>query len=275
VDLAFLMDPKFKPPVHYDPNAVKKMRKIFVPVDKYPDYNFIGLIIGPRGNTQKRMEKETGCKISIRGKGSAKDGKNKKPSPGDDEDLHVMIMGTNDASVAKAAKMITDLLVPIDEDKNEIKRGQLRELAEINGTLVNRTWNGASAMDLSYKQANVRCAICGDKSHPTSDCQLRGGNLPSGMNELSGKSRLELEYEQFLMEIGENSPSQGNTASQNPDDVFAEFQAAISSIPNPNTNTNGNSTANHPWNDPNQGWNQQQQSVYGAVPPPPPSFYNQ
>jgi len=31
------------------------------------------------------MEKETGCKISIRGKGSVKDGKNKKPSPGDDE----------------------------------------------------------------------------------------------------------------------------------------------------------------------------------------------
>ena len=38
-------------------------------------YNFIGLIIGPRGSTQKRLEKETNTKIAIRGKGSVKDGK--------------------------------------------------------------------------------------------------------------------------------------------------------------------------------------------------------
>ena len=53
----------------------KKLRKITIPQERFPEYNFIGLIIGPRGNTQKRMERETGCKISIRGKGSAKDGK--------------------------------------------------------------------------------------------------------------------------------------------------------------------------------------------------------
>lgn len=32
-------------------------------------YNFIGLIIGPRGNTQKRMQSETNTKIAIRGRG--------------------------------------------------------------------------------------------------------------------------------------------------------------------------------------------------------------
>lgn len=30
-------------------------RKLIVPVDKYPGYNFFGAIIGPRGNAQKRM----------------------------------------------------------------------------------------------------------------------------------------------------------------------------------------------------------------------------
>ena len=39
--------------------------------------NFIGLIIGPRGNTLKKMERETGAKIMIRGKGSVKEGKGK------------------------------------------------------------------------------------------------------------------------------------------------------------------------------------------------------
>jgi splicing factor 1 len=52
----------------------KKVSRIDIPTEKYPGYNFIGLIIGPRGNTQKRMEKETKCKISIRGKGSSKKG---------------------------------------------------------------------------------------------------------------------------------------------------------------------------------------------------------
>ena len=34
--------------------------------------NFIGAILGPRGMNQKKMEQETGTKISVRGKGSEK-----------------------------------------------------------------------------------------------------------------------------------------------------------------------------------------------------------
>ena len=52
----------------------KKSRKVFIPYKKYPGYNFIGLIIGPRGNTQKRMQQETNCRIAIRGRGSVKEG---------------------------------------------------------------------------------------------------------------------------------------------------------------------------------------------------------
>ncbi len=50
----------------------KKTRKLYIPIKKYPEYNFIGLIIGPRGITQKNMERETGAKIAIRGRGSVK-----------------------------------------------------------------------------------------------------------------------------------------------------------------------------------------------------------
>lgn len=48
--------PTFRPPPDYKPQ--KKSRKIFIPEKEFPGYNFIGLIIGPRGNTQKRMQKE-------------------------------------------------------------------------------------------------------------------------------------------------------------------------------------------------------------------------
>ena len=48
----------------------KIQRKLYIPQKEYPSYNFIGLIIGPRGNTHRRMESETNCKIAIRGRGS-------------------------------------------------------------------------------------------------------------------------------------------------------------------------------------------------------------
>lgn len=39
-------------------------KKISVPQATYPDYNFVGRILGPRGLTLKQIEQETGCKVS-------------------------------------------------------------------------------------------------------------------------------------------------------------------------------------------------------------------
>jgi KH domain len=36
-------------------------------------FNFVGRILGPRGNSLKRVEASTGCRVFIRGKGSIKD----------------------------------------------------------------------------------------------------------------------------------------------------------------------------------------------------------
>uniref|UniRef100_A0A8R1IS12 KH_dom_type_1 domain-containing protein n=1 Tax=Caenorhabditis japonica TaxID=281687 RepID=A0A8R1IS12_CAEJA len=38
---------------------------LMVPVKKYPKYNFVGRILGPRGMTVKQLERETGCKIFV------------------------------------------------------------------------------------------------------------------------------------------------------------------------------------------------------------------
>ncbi|RWW00664.1 hypothetical protein BHE74_00035018 [Ensete ventricosum] len=37
------------------------------------EFNFIGRLLGPRGNSLKRVEASTGCRVYIRGKGSIKD----------------------------------------------------------------------------------------------------------------------------------------------------------------------------------------------------------
>lgn len=55
-------NPSYKPPADYRPE--KKYRKLRIPIDEYPGYNFIGLIIGPRGNTQKRMERVACCVVA-------------------------------------------------------------------------------------------------------------------------------------------------------------------------------------------------------------------
>lgn len=75
--------------------------QVFIPQKDYPGYNFIGLIIGPRGNTQKRMQKETNTKIAIRGKGSVKEGASRDPKYdyGEDEELHVLITGDKQEDV--------------------------------------------------------------------------------------------------------------------------------------------------------------------------------
>ena len=61
------LNPAFSTPLDMMRN--KPVRKIPIPANQLPNQSFIGLIIGPRGNTQKRMEQETNCKISIKGKG--------------------------------------------------------------------------------------------------------------------------------------------------------------------------------------------------------------
>ena len=169
--------------------GAKVTKKVYMPVEEFPQYNFIGLIIGPRGNTQKRLERETGCKIAIRGKGSVKEGSRTRSAATEkdiEDDLHVLITGDDQDMVDRAAKMVREIMVPLDDDLNEHKQRQLRELALINGTLRgdehchlcgekgHRQFECPKRQRISFANAGVRCAICGDRSHPTRDCPRRG-----------------------------------------------------------------------------------------------------
>lgn len=64
IETLIARDPTYRPPSDYRPE--KKWCKLSIPHRQYPGYNFIGLIIGPRGNTQQRMQAETNTKIAIR-----------------------------------------------------------------------------------------------------------------------------------------------------------------------------------------------------------------
>ncbi|KAL3755921.1 hypothetical protein ACJRO7_002898 [Eucalyptus globulus] len=179
-------NPAFKPPLDYRP-------------PQYPGYNFIELIIGPRRNTQKRMQRETGAKIVIRGKGSVKEGRlqqkrDLKSDPSENEDLHVMVEAETQEALDAAAGMVEKLLQPVDEVLNEHKRQQLRELATLNGTIKDEEY---------CRLCDVLCKIGGDGGHPTIDCHMKG---------TSGK-KMDDEYRNFLAELGGTVPESATKQS--------------------------------------------------------------
>ena len=99
-----------------------------IPQDNHPDINFVGLLIGPRGNTLKNMEKDTGAKIIIRGKGSVKEGKvgrkDGQPLPGEDEPLHAYVTATDPEAVKRAVNKIKEIIqqgVEVPEGSNELR----------------------------------------------------------------------------------------------------------------------------------------------------------
>ncbi|XP_038996087.1 KH domain-containing protein At1g09660/At1g09670-like [Hibiscus syriacus] len=124
---------------------VKGVVKLDVPVDKYPNCNFVGRILGPRGNSLKRVEAMTECRVYIRGKGSVKDSVKEeklKDKPGYEhlnEPLHVLEAEFPEDMVNSrleyAVAILENLLKPVDESLDGYKKQQLRELALLNGTL--------------------------------------------------------------------------------------------------------------------------------------------
>lgn len=107
-------DPNFRPPVEYhqQKRSQRPSDKVYIPVKEFPEINFFGLLVGPRGNSLKKMERESGAKISIRGKGSVKEGKAKPDQYADDaeEDLHCLVLAETEEKVAACVRMINRVI---------------------------------------------------------------------------------------------------------------------------------------------------------------------
>ncbi|MCO5578827.1 hypothetical protein L7F22_032674 [Adiantum nelumboides] len=128
-----------------------------------------------------------------------------KDNDGTSEELHVHIAAETWEKVDAAVAIVEPLLIPVDEDRNIYKMKQLRELAEMNGTVRDfvrfctlcgeeghREWQ-CPKDKLQLFQAKVICRLCGDASHPTMDCPLK----------LTGQGRaIDKEYLNFLEELG-------------------------------------------------------------------------
>ena len=158
--------------------------------------NQVGLLIGPRGNTLKTMEKESLAKIAIRGKGSVKEGKGRSDAAhtsNQEEDLHCLIMADTEEKVNKAKKLIHNVIetvslgnkiykclladkfkaASIPEGQNQLKRNQLRELAALNGTLrddENQACQNCKSLSILHNFTIANISIGGQIGHRKYDC---------------------------------------------------------------------------------------------------------
>lgn len=167
------------------------------------------------------MEKETGAKIIIRGKGSVKEGKvgrkDGQPLPGEDEPLHAYITATNADCVKKAVEKIKEVIrqgVEVPEGQNDLRRMQLRELAQLNGTLresdAPRCANCSAAdhktwlcPDKPNVTGSIVCSSCGGAGHIARDCRAR---RPGAAPAPPARADIDEEYLSLMAELGEAPP---------------------------------------------------------------------
>lgn len=136
------LETKLKPQTtNIKSRSMKKTCKVVIPVDTYPNYNFVGKILGPRGAYLQKIEKKTHCKLFIRGRGSMRDKRLEEGLRGKqgyenlNEPLHILIEAEApsedllEKKISECKQVIAPLLVPVEGSKDVLKKRQLKELA--------------------------------------------------------------------------------------------------------------------------------------------------
>ncbi|KAK9702078.1 KH domain [Popillia japonica] len=123
----------------YRERPVKVSVKVLVPVREHPKFNFVGKLLGPKGNSMKRLQDETMCKMAVLGRGSMKDRQKEEELRQSldpkfahlSDDLHVEISALGPpaeahARVAFALAEVRKYLIPDNNDN--IRQEQMREM---------------------------------------------------------------------------------------------------------------------------------------------------
>ncbi|XP_030760131.1 KH domain-containing, RNA-binding, signal transduction-associated protein 2-like isoform X2 [Sitophilus oryzae] len=128
----------------YREKPIKVTVKVLVPVREHPKFNFVGKLLGPKGNSMKRLQEDTMCKMAVLGRGSMKDrAKEEELRKSLDpkyahlaDDLHVEISALGPpaeahARVAFALAEVRKYLIPDNNDT--IRQEQMREMEIMTG----------------------------------------------------------------------------------------------------------------------------------------------
>ncbi|XP_012170528.1 KH domain-containing, RNA-binding, signal transduction-associated protein 3-like isoform X1 [Bombus vosnesenskii] len=123
----------------YREKPIRVSVKVLVPVREHPKFNFVGKLLGPKGNSMKRLQEETMCKMAVLGRGSMKDRQKEEECRMSldpkyahlSDDLHVEITALAPpaeayARIAFALAEVRKYLIPDNNDN--IRQEQMREM---------------------------------------------------------------------------------------------------------------------------------------------------
>jgi len=216
------IDSNYQPPSQYNYKNVKLEDKVFLPNDEYPHINFVGLILGPRGNYLEKLKTKTNCNIIIRGKGSLKSGmtgitKTGQKVDGLDEPMHALITAHTTEDVQKGVKAIQEIVDmqvynPDSEQAVALRAKHMHDLAVLNGTVKEVENKCLNCGRLGHKSwqcdekpnftSAVLCNACGGIGHLTKDCQQRRPGASFVKLKETKPEVLDHEYEAFLSDMG-------------------------------------------------------------------------
>ncbi|XP_056633305.1 KH domain-containing, RNA-binding, signal transduction-associated protein 3-like [Diorhabda sublineata] len=129
---------------------IKVAVRVVVPVRDHPKFNFVGKLLGPKGNSLKRLQEDTMCKMAVLGRGSMKDRHKEEElrASGDpkfqhlSEELHVEISAfatpaEAHARIAYALAEVRRFLVPDYND--DIRQEQMWEMQVLSNQKNNKS----------------------------------------------------------------------------------------------------------------------------------------
>ncbi|KAK7931070.1 branchpoint-bridging protein [Apiospora marii] len=208
--------PNYRPPRGYVPRPAMRASnvtdKVYIPTKEYPWVNFIGQLLGPRGRSLADMNTQSGANIVIRGKGSVKEGRARRPNHHrvtkagivDDshEPLHCLITADTRDKVDRAKKLVQDAVeaATMPEHTNARKKQQLRDLAKANGTFRDDEGQGHAGRLLTLPTDNTATNA---NSAPTSTVPpWRRAAVGSARAQESRQSNtFDIEYRHFEAEL--------------------------------------------------------------------------
>jgi len=175
----------------YRERPIRLTVRALVPVREHPKFNFVGKLLGPKGNSMKRLQEETMTKMAVLGRGSMRDKQKEEElrSSADpkyqhlQEDLHVEITAfappaEAHARIAYALTEVRKYLIPDSND--EIRQEQMREMEMIstNGDVIDNL-KQTSAIVLNGSLAGLRSqALTFPGTNPQTPLTLNGGTNP-------------------------------------------------------------------------------------------------
>ncbi|XP_045128782.1 KH domain-containing, RNA-binding, signal transduction-associated protein 2-like isoform X2 [Portunus trituberculatus] len=189
--------------------AIKLTVRVLVPVRDHPKFNFVGKLLGPKGNSLKRLQEETMTKMAILGRGSMRDKQKEEElrQSGDpkfghlSEDLHVEVTAVAPpaeahARIAYALTEIRRYLVPDYND--EIRQGQMREMQLLVGsnttsltttaTTTTTTTASTNNNNINNNNNNNNGTTCGSEEESCSPHSSGSPPPPPGVGTGGGRS---------------------------------------------------------------------------------------